>query len=78
MNEFEKAFTDSYGHNIDDPDEHIIFACKGLADDIWQHQQAKIDELQARNDYLSKKFNDLARLILDECEDILKGNKDEN
>lgn len=45
---------------------------------VLNHKNKMIDELQARNDYLSKKFNDLARLILDECEDILKGNKDEN
>lgn len=42
---------------------------------VLNHKNKMIDELQARNDYLSKKFNDIARLILDECEDILKGNK---
>lgn len=62
MSEFEKAFTDSYGHNIDDPDEHIIFACKGLADDIWQHQQAKIDELQKKYDAMYNAFT-----VADDC-----------
>lgn len=61
--------------------ETIIYSC---AEASWNHQQSKIDELQARVDEALKILESDAigftGLIqnYDKAESILKGNKDEN
>lgn len=43
---FEEVFKDAYDYWIDDADIHRYEGAKGLADQVWQHQQAKVEELQ--------------------------------
>lgn len=44
--EFQDVFKDAYDHWIDDACSHRYNASKGLALQVWQHQQSKVDELQ--------------------------------
>jgi hypothetical protein len=43
---FEEVFKDAYDFWIDDADIHRYEGAKGLADQVWQHQQAKVEGLQ--------------------------------
>ncbi|WP_336016961.1 hypothetical protein [Acinetobacter pittii] len=47
---FEEVFKDAYDYWIDDANIHRYEGAKGLADQVWQHQQAKVEELQKRVD----------------------------
>lgn len=51
--EFYEVFKDAYDYCIDDVDIHRYESAAGLADRIWHHQQAKVDELQKRVDALT-------------------------
>lgn len=39
----------------------------------WQHQQAKVEELQNRMDVLSKRLSEATGLIVEDLEQALKG-----
>ena len=43
-----------------------------------QSKQAEVDELQKRIDVLSKKLNEMARIFLDDLDEILKGNTNDH
>lgn len=45
---FDEVFKEAYDHWIDDANIHRYEGAKGLADQVWQHQQAKVEELQKR------------------------------
>lgn len=45
---FEEVFKDAYDYWIDDANIHRYEGAKGLADQVWQHQQAKVEELQVQ------------------------------
>ena len=47
MSEFNEAFEEAYGFNVDDRCIHRYNGAKGLAKDIWDHQQKKIDQLKS-------------------------------
>lgn len=45
---FDEVFKEAYDHWIDDANIHRYEGAKGLADQVWQHQQAKVEELQTQ------------------------------
>lgn len=47
--EFQDVFKDAYDHWIDDACSHRYHASQGLALQVWQHQQSKVDELQYKS-----------------------------
>lgn len=47
---FDEVFKEAYDHWIDDANIHRYEGAKGLADQVWQHLQAKVVELQKRLD----------------------------
>jgi hypothetical protein len=55
--DFEKVFKDAYDHWIDDANIHRYEGAKGLADQVWQHQQSKLDELQNNINLLNEALN---------------------
>lgn len=54
--EFQDVFKEAYDHWIDDACSHRYNASKGLALQVWQHQQSKIDELQKQRDSFIKAY----------------------
>lgn len=46
---FEEVFKDAYDYWIDDANIHRYEGAKGLAGQVWQHQQAKVEELKKTN-----------------------------
>lgn len=85
MNEFDEYIKDKYPSDyllmtVRYPDQEL---CELYSDqfEVWQHRQAKIDELQARID---EALNTLCKLqyssgerIYSEVGNILKGDKDD-
>lgn len=61
--EFEKVFKDAYDYWIDDANTHRYEGAKGLADQVWQHQQSKVDELQKQIDFLNAQLG----IQIDRC-----------
>ncbi|HCQ9572015.1 hypothetical protein [Acinetobacter baumannii] len=53
---FDEVFKEAYDHWIDDANIHRYEGAKGLADQVWQHQQAKVEELQKRVDAATRKW----------------------
>lgn len=45
---FDEVFKEAYDHWIDDANIHRYEGAKGLADQVWQHQQVKVEELQLK------------------------------
>lgn len=45
---FDEVFQNAYDMNIDDSCKHRYESSKGLAKDIWDHQQSIIDEQNKR------------------------------
>lgn len=43
---FDEVFKEAYDYWIDDANIHRYEGAKGLADQVWQHQQAKVEGLQ--------------------------------
>ena len=90
---FDEVFQKAYDMNVDDSCKNRYESSKCLAVDIWDHQQSKIDELQARIDDLqahslmlreaanSWTYSEGEKNILisqaDDLDRILKGNKDD-
>ncbi|AXX53909.1 hypothetical protein HN281_09635 [Acinetobacter baumannii] len=76
---FEEVFKDAYDYWIDDADIHRYEGAKGLADQVWQHQQAKVEELQKRVDALEKilkEANEVVELNIETIERIRDKAKD--
>ncbi|MDC5422453.1 hypothetical protein NRA68_07340 [Acinetobacter baumannii] len=44
---FDEVFKEAYDYWIDDTNIHRYEGAKGLAEQVWQHQQAKVEELKA-------------------------------
>jgi len=42
---FEEVFKDAYDYWIDDANTHRFEGAKGLADQIWRHQQTKVNDI---------------------------------
>ncbi|OAM07562.1 hypothetical protein AZK46_15695 [Acinetobacter baumannii] len=51
---FEEVFKDAYDYWIDDADIHRYEGAKGLADQVWQHQQAKVEKAQTNGELLNE------------------------
>jgi len=45
---FEEVFKEAYDYWVDDSDPHVHEGAKGLADQIWQHQQVKVQQLKGQ------------------------------
>ena len=58
------------------PEQYDLY--KYLYEAGQQSKQAEVDELQKRIDVLSKKLNEMARIFLDDLDEILKGNTNDH
>jgi hypothetical protein len=45
---FEEVFNEAYEYWVDDSDPLVHEGAKGLADQIWQYQQAKVEQLKGQ------------------------------
>lgn len=62
---FDEVFKDAYDYWIDDADIHRYEGAKGLAGQVWQHQQAKVEELQKQLIDQGQRFNEQAQVVKD-------------
>lgn len=69
---FDEVFKDAYDYWIDDTNIHRYEGAKGLAEQVWQHQQAKVEglqdverTLQGRSAALQDKINGLQEQVDD-------------
>ncbi|RYL19988.1 hypothetical protein [Acinetobacter baumannii] len=77
---FDEVFKEAYDYWIDDTNIHRYEGAKGLAEQVWQHQQAKVEELQKRVDvalavimeYYTGSYDESPDLVVD-IEQALKG-----
>lgn len=66
--EFQDVFKDAYDHWIDDACSQRYHASKSLALQVWNHQQSKVDELQAKLEQAYEDIETFATAHQRECE----------
>ena len=63
MSEFKEWFKKQY----------YCYSEEEYAKSAWNHQQAKIDELQKRVGALSKRLNEAISIVIDDLEESMRG-----